>query len=158
MSVPSTIINAYNFNTTLFTDKVFTLTEEQADFRIEGKVNPIRWLAGHLTRARGHVLKGLGGEKSFAYAELFGQGFDESETYPTLEELKSEFDEITEQLISAMQHATEEQLENELGFTLPNGADKIGGSLSFWLYHEGLHLGQVSIIRKVQGLEGVLPF
>ena len=75
------------------------LSEEEANRRISDDVNPIKWVTGHLTSSRNHVLNLVGVKRDFQYEDLFKGGFKESGNYPTMAELCNEFNEITGKLL-----------------------------------------------------------
>lgn len=151
------LVNLFEFNNALFSEKIFSLSEEIANHRID-HVNPIVWVAGHLVSSRNHVLNLVGVERDFLYEDTFKGGFDEKTKYPTMLELGSEFDDITGKLFNQLKNISEDQLNKDLGYDLPNQATTVGGSLVFWLYHEAWHLGQIAVIRRSQNMEGVVPY
>ncbi len=158
MDTQESVIKLFRFNNSLFENKVFSLSDAEADKRISDAVNPAKWLAGHLASSRNHVLNLLGVDREFRYEETFKGGYDASKDYPSMADLRDEFNDITTQLFTELDKVSDTKMEKELGYDLPHGAKTVGESLPFWLYHEAWHVGQIAIIRRSQNMEGVVPY
>lgn len=158
MEIQESMINLFRFNNSLFENKIFSLSDEEADKRISDTVNPAKWLAGHLASSRNHLLNLIGVEREFRYEETFKGGYDEGRSYPSMTGLGDEFNDITTQLFTQLERVSEDQLDKDLGYDLPNGAKTVRESFAFWLYHEAWHVGQIAIIRRSQNMEGVVPY
>jgi uncharacterized damage-inducible protein DinB len=115
--------------------------------------NHMMWLLGHVVVHRGQVLKVLGVDWKSLWASLFAPGsqrVDEAE-YPTVDEMRAAWDEISEQLKTALREPAPEVLTK----TAPQGApsfDKtMSGTVAFYAFHDTYHTGQVSFLRKWLG-------
>jgi len=115
--------------------------------------NHLMWLLGHLVVHRGHVLKTLGGQWDSSWASLFARGAQRGEDaeYPTIEEMRAAWSEISEQLKAALREAPEEVLTKPAPEGPPSFDKKLSGTVAFFAFHDTYHAGQVSFLRKWLG-------
>jgi len=107
------VIDLFEFNNSLFEGKIFSLSDDEADLRICDTVNPVKWVAGHLTSSRNHILNLVDIKRDFLYEEVFKGGYKESKQYPTMTELGDEFNDITDKLFTQLRNVSDDQLDKE---------------------------------------------
>lgn len=146
------------FDNDLFLNKIANLEEKTANARINDNVSPVRWIAGHMTSTRAHVLQLLGGKFDVPWGSKFQDKYDPSVDYPGMSELRGAWTEISAQLFSRLEQAGPDILEEKLDYELPHGENTVAGAVVFFTYHEAWHLGQISLIRKSHDMEGVVPY
>ncbi|WP_064092030.1 DinB family protein [Rossellomorea aquimaris] len=139
-------------------------TEQQADDMPPGFKNSIRWNLGHIVLSQENLLYSFVGENEHKqlpphYGDLFG--FNTSPhtwnelTPPTLQELREHLESQSERIKVAFSDRLEEQgvkpfvLGKKFSFTT------LGEVLSFANWHEGLHQGVITAIKRVQGVENL---
>ena len=121
--------------------------------------NHALWIIGHLTAGDDFfagMLDGQGKKLPQQYETAFGMGSkisNDPAAYPPVAEVKQHFAITHERFVQAYQAASEaalaEPLPEEMGGFVP---DKL--SLPMGLaFHEGLHTGQLTVIRRSLGLE-----
>ena len=155
LAIPS-ILGLLEFNHQLFIEKIRSLTDQQAMDRPSTNANPILWIAGHLTNSRVHISELLGGKLEYPWMPLFKDAFDPEAKYPGLGELDQAWQEASKHIHERLKTCTEADLSEEISYQLPHGQKDLRGALVFWLYHEAWHLGQISYLRKCQGMEGFM--
>jgi len=115
--------------------------------------NHLMWLLGHVVVHRGHVLKTLGQDWNSSWAKLFARGSQPvgDVEYPSVEEIRVAWQQVSDQLKAALREPSEEILaksapEGPLSFD-----KKVSGTVAFYAFHDAYHTGQVSFLRKWLG-------
>ena len=114
--------------------------------------NHLMWVMGHLIVHRGRTLKLLGQEWDSSWASLFARGSErvEDAEYPSSEEMRNAWDQVSAELAAALGNAPAEVLSQDA----PRGISfdgKLSGSVAFLAFHDAYHAGQVSYLRKWLG-------
>ncbi|MGR3766235.1 DinB family protein [Rossellomorea sp. NS-SX7] len=140
-------------------------TEEQADAMPDGFRNSIRWNLGHILLSQENLLYSFVGENERKaipahYNELFG--FNTSPltweenglTPPTLTELRDLLEEQPKRVKQTFTGRLDEQGEKPFNLGTVSFTT-LGEVLSFANWHEGLHQGTITTIKRVQGVENL---
>ena len=140
----------FNLNQRLFYNTLAGVTEEQAKERVSPHSNPLNWLAAHTVWARYLMLMFLGKSVTNPYAELFDnfKAYDASLSYPSLSEVKEEWQKVTGLLKEAIDSVSEELLAAEAPIKNPSGDFTNGGTLAFLTQHKSYTIGQLSYLKK----------
>src|SRR5205085_11296627 len=87
----------FNLNTRLFNNTLAGVTEEQSEERISGHSNSFKWIATHTVWARYNTLMFLGKPVENPYPGLFEnfKPYDTADKYPTLAEIKKEWEKVS---------------------------------------------------------------
>jgi len=115
--------------------------------------NHLMWLLGHVVVHRRQVLKTLGREWDSSWASLFARGtqrLNDAE-YPTIDEMRTAWEQISEQLKAALREAPADVLANPAPEGPPSFDKKVSGTVAFFAFHDTYHTGQVSFLRKWLG-------
>jgi uncharacterized damage-inducible protein DinB len=115
--------------------------------------NHLMWLLGHVVVHRGLVLKTLGGQWERSWGPLFVRGserVDDAE-YPTIDEMREAWSQISEQLKNTFRETPEDVLTKPVAEGLPSFDKKVSGTIAFLAFHDAYHTGQVSFLRKWLG-------
>ena len=122
--------------------------------RSRGAEGPsIVWILGHLAHHRYEMLGVLGREKSDRFAEAFAtKAATDGQGYPTMGELRAAWTELSREVLSALEAATDEELEGRLGADSPHAEKTVLEALAFYVWHEPYHLGQIGTMRSQFGL------
>jgi uncharacterized damage-inducible protein DinB len=147
------ISGMFRANTDIITKAIADVRPEDW-FRTPGDdSNHLMWLLGHVVVHRGYVLKNLDREWDRPWASLFARGterLDEAQ-YPTVDEMRSAWNEISEQLKAALREAPDEVLAKPAPEGPPSFDKKMSGTVAFFAFHDTYHTGQVSFLRKWLG-------
>jgi len=116
---------------------------------------PITWQAGHITNSRFGLAKDLGIDVStirreMTDPEMFNKAYDPSLNYDGME-IKSDWDAITAKIKERIATITEEEFLAEIETKLPTKDKTSRGVMSFMMWHESYHLGQMGGLRKYFG-------
>lgn len=140
-----------NMNTRLFLNALEGVTDEQAKHRISDHNNPLIWLATHTTWARYNACAMLGKPAAKnPYDGMFEnfKPFNPSDKYPTLAEVKIEWNKASELLKDALASVTEEHLAADCPLKSPIGDFTFGGTVAFLTQHESYDIGQIAFLKK----------
>ena len=120
------------------------LTDEEWLRRPGQSSNHMLWITGHLIAVRGNLLRILGRPAwSRPWLPLFARGaklFEPSQ-YPSPEEIRLAWQEMSAALSDAFEKASPEVLSAPSPDKLPSFDGKISGAVAFLAYHETYHIG-----------------
>jgi DinB superfamily len=124
--------------------------------------NCLNWVFGHAIAARNMVLMLAGGGPAMTGEKLAiyqrGSSPSDPSEYLDLATLRGFFDDSQRQLIPALVAISDETLEEPVPETYrrPPLTGSIGDALIRLHYHEGYHNGQIGLLRRIAGKEGVI--
>lgn len=147
------ISGMYRFNTDIINKAIADVSPEDWFRKPGDDSNHLMWLLGHVVIHRAQVLKTLGGDWSRSWVSLFSRGsqrVDDAE-YPTVDEMRSAWDEISEQLKSTLRESSSDVLNKPAPEGPPSFDKKLSGTVAFYAFHDTYHTGQVSFLRKWLG-------
>jgi uncharacterized damage-inducible protein DinB len=148
-----TLTSQFDMHTRLY-NNVLKNIEEEESYTSFNNSNNVKWLAGHLvsTRLLFANISGISEDSNFI---IFGKGFDSSLNYPTLDIIKSKWNEIAEPVSNGLKNLSPEELKGKGLFQTPIGEDNLKNFIEFVLHHEAYHIGQIGILRKQLGKESM---
>lgn len=131
--------------------------DESLTARPLGESNTMIWILGHITLMR---LKALALAGSPIAREPWEKKFDRgaAKTEPvdvSFPELAKLFEERGAALVAAIEKLDDEAFEKQAPRQMPDGSSTLGDVLSFLVFHETLHLGQMELIKVGLGGEGI---
>jgi len=132
----------------IFNNAFKGINDSDAMLRPNDKVNHINWLLGHLTTCRFMLYNLLGGNETDPHFNLYFKPISSSANYPDLQTTKSNWERITKLLLCKVESFSDDEMEKEL----PGKDGRPKDFLSFFIYHEAYHLGQIGYARKFLGL------
>ena len=144
------LANIFNLNTRLFVNTLAGVTETRSEERISGHSNSFKWIATHTVWARVNILMFLGKPVTNPYPGLFDnfKPFDSEDKYPTLEEIKNEWQKASALLKETLASVTEEQLAGDSPLKSPIGDNTNAGTIAFLAQHESYDIGQLGLLKK----------
>ena len=126
------------------------------------KTNHALWVLGHLAWTDNLFLTTLAKREPVvdeSWNKLFGMGSEptgDPQAYPTLDEVKGRLEAAREALIDWFQSLDEQQLKSPLPDGMKAFASDYAGMMNSLAWHEGLHAGQLSAVRRSLGLPRAL--
>ncbi len=135
------------------------IPEDKVCFQVCPGANHAMWVLGHLATTDDHFLSSVGGKESRCgekYKALFGMGSTPTGSpsdYPPIDEIKEIVHERREALAAWFGSMSEEQLAQPLSGDAAFFAANHGALMSTIAWHEGLHSGQLTMIRKALGIK-----
>lgn len=120
--------------------------------------NHALWIVGHLGCADLMFLTQVGNKSIEApegWAELFGMGSApkaDASAYPALAKLKEALADNRETLLAWFASMSTEELAKPLSDDFKSFASDHGMLMTSLAFHEGLHAGQLTVVRKSLGI------
>lgn len=150
-----------------YTDYVFEanlagMSAEDGFRQPEPSGNCMNWVAGHIVGSRGGTLRVLGQDSPFAadkYAryERGTETLSGSDESVSLVEIMADFSAAKEGLAAGLAGLTDEMVAGKAPFSPGNNPEETVGSLLAGLvFHESYHCGQLGVLRRMTGREGVI--
>lgn len=153
------VIPAYRMHTQSFINVLDGISEEDALKRIENKTNHIVWMAGNFVIMRYGLGGVLGLQEQDPNNDLFfmGRALDESIPYPSLEELKKNFHDISPKIFQKLLEVTDEELEEifEIGMNVPFIKETKLNFIGMCIGREDYLSGQIGLMRRVLDYPGM---
>ena len=115
--------------------------------------NDLLWVLGHIIVHRGRTLNVLGADWNTEWASLFARGAErtDEEKYPSIEELRDAWSQVSADLSAALGNASPEALADAAPKGPPSFDGKLSGTVAFFAFHDTYHTGQISYLRKWLG-------
>lgn len=143
-------------NTRLFLNCLDGVGDELARQRPSGDTNSIGFIACHVLHARYYLASFVGLEPVNPFQELFDSAHDVNDLeVPPLEELRSAWSELSAQLVGRLPELGAADLTSASNQEFPVDDGSVGGAVAFLVQHESFHIGQLALLRKYFGLEGM---
>ena len=148
------IIAQYDLQTSWFLNALENISDEESNISYSENLNPIKWVAGHLTDARMTIDSLISGYKTNEdYKKLFNKGTSNKvdKSYPTVEQIKVDWTSISQRLKITLQNLSDEKLLSKPLFQTSIPDETLLGLIAYFAIHESFHIGQLSIYRKLTG-------
>jgi len=152
----------YSYTSYVFGATLKGLADEDAFKQPSPGGNCLNWVTGHIVQSRGGTLGVLGQELPFAADkyERYKRGSKPVSggkgTVP-LSEMEADFAATQAGLETGLAGLTAEMLAAKAPFS-PGNDDKetVGSLLAGLVFHEGYHIGQLGLLRRLAGEDGVV--
>lgn len=157
MHPKDTLLAQYDMHTKLFLNSLAGFTDEVANKRAVPGINHVKWLAGHLLAVRVNMGKAAGADMPFDWQDIFKAGssaLDDASVYPPLDAVIAKWNEVTPAIRAAFASLTDDKLDSPSLFPQPCG-DTFCSMWAFLEHHQAYTIGQVSLIRRMDGLEAM---
>jgi hypothetical protein len=148
------LVIMYDMQTPFFTSAIDGITDKDAHNRMNTKANHIAWLAGSLVAQRYELANQLtNGNYKHSGEELFkdNQGIKDDATYPSLEQYKKDWETITPIVHDALLKADAETLNKKI--EIPGMDISLFDLITFIIYREANHIGQIALWRRLHGYD-----
>lgn len=149
---PNAITAQFDLQTSWFLNALENFTEPESNITYSENLNPVKWVAGHLTNSR-MTLYGLvsGDAIPTEYNTRFGKGTSPKtdKPLPPLEQIKADWSIISEKLKTTLRNIPEEKLLSKAPFQTSIQDETLLGLIAYFAIHESFHIGQLSVYRKL---------
>lgn len=118
--------------------------------------NCANWLLGHIVSSRNRVLPLVGVvpvwtlETGFLYSGIEEAHWTPDHALP-FRDIQSDLARIQQELLNALEVTPEDKLAQQV-----SPGRTVGEALGFLLWHESYHGGQIALVRRLLGKEGVI--
>lgn len=152
----------FRYTTNLFQRSLEGLSEEDGLRQPQPAGNCANWVAGHVTNSRLGILKLLG-RKPPVDPEPYGRYQRSSDPLTagdgalTLERIRHDFAATGDALAAGLAELTDEAIAAPAPYSPAGLPDEtIGTLLVMLVFHESYHVGQLGLLRRLAGIEGVI--
>ena len=135
---------------------------EQWVYQVHANCNHALWFVGHMATTDNFLLSMVQPERSGlpeGFQAKFGVGShpsDDPSTYPPPEEVLGVMRERRQTLLSALDGFTDEDLKRSTPAGAPDFLPDYGSVFELAVWHEGLHAGQLTVVRRALGFPPVM--
>lgn len=145
-------------NSRLYKAALRDLSLEELHRRPGAETSSIFWVAGHLAASRCRMVGLLGGEIEFQASALFARGSRvlTLAEYPQIGQVTDVWDEATSELSFRIESVSLERLAEKIELSFPVGDGSLCSAIAFLTYHETYHVGQMGMLRRLLGYEGLV--
>ncbi len=132
-------------------------TPEQWTHQVHDQANHALWVAGHIGVVDDFMISLVAPEKvspKAGYPEKFGMGSKptaDASDYPDVEEVLAYMRERREALLAVLDEMSEEDFDTPTPEDAPEILPTVGSVFQLSAWHEGFHLGQVSVAARALG-------
>ena len=136
------------------------ITHEESLVRAVPGGNHMNWILGHVVATRCALLPSLRqevpwGEEIVSVYRRGSSGSDDA-AYLPFDEVIRVFKITQERIVAGVAALTDEDLAAPAPFSPGGGPETLGSLLTKSTVHEGYHLGQIGILRRVAGKAGAI--
>lgn len=147
----------FQLNTRLLLNCLEEVTDEMARTRPGPEANSMAFIALHMHDARHYLARYLDVEEPDPFGQITegSQGIDDIDIYPSLGEMRTAWMEISLALEQRFIHLTADRIDRPSPADAPDFPvqdTSVLGGVAFLLLHEGFHIGQLALLRKLHGL------
>ncbi len=130
------------------------ITQAESMLQLPFRGNCLNWVVGHILGIRGECLKMLDqpGTLSEAESKTYGYGSEpltDADCAGDLEEMLKRLDESCEKICRQVASLASQDLEREV--QIWRGDVSLLEGLSFEVWHEAYHTGQLELLRQLSG-------
>lgn len=149
-------LSLYDYHTKMFYNVLDGISDADAQQRLNTKANHMAWIAGSLVQER-YALAALTSDSQLRQTsdDLFKehQGIKDGVTYPSLDEYRKDWEQISPALRDIIAGYTEEQLEGPDPYEMPGGNYSLFDAITFCLDRESYCIGQLGLWRRLLNYE-----
>ena len=149
----SNIERMFKANTDIINKAIADVAQEDWFRKPGDDSNDLLWVFGHVIVHRGRTLNFLDTKWDTKWASLFARGAQRADAggYPSIEELRNAWSQVSADLAAALKNASSDDLAKAAPAGPPSFDGKISGTVAFFAFHDTYHTGQISYLRKWLG-------
>ena len=159
-ALAETLATQFGMNQFIVRTNLDGITHAESLVRAVPDGNHINWLLGHVVATRCALLPSLHQQPPMAKDQMRaydrGSSAVADEDYLPLDELLRLFDATQKQILAGVAALSEEEINAPAPFSPGGGSETLGSLLAKSTVHEGYHLGQTGILRRVVGKPGAI--
>ena len=140
------------FNDDLIMVSLTDMNDDVARRRLRDGGPSVTWELGHMLYHRNEIAAAIGCRAPAVDVKPFNEAATDGRGYPTVPELRQAWQEFSARLVAAVNGLSAQQLEAPSPMQLPYGEQTLLDAMRFVVWHEGLHLGQIALLRSHHGL------
>ena len=153
------LLTQFDLHHRLYNNVLDDFTDEETNRRLYGdqNINHVKYLAGHILDSQYGIAQLASVSIEPKWSALFaGAGQSEAKDdfdYPSIAEIKSEWNAILNPIRNSLNDITLELLSQKPPVPMDKFAESRGEFWAFLNHHQGYHIGQIGILRRGFGKE-----
>ncbi|MDB5224002.1 MAG: hypothetical protein JWN83_2669 [Chitinophagaceae bacterium] len=154
------LVVLYDMHTKYLLNALDGISDQDAHNRLNTKANHVAWLTGSFVQERFEGVKKFGSESQRDLKqeadELFKdhKGIQDNINYPPLANFKKDLDKISPLLREALVNVNDEKLDEQFEM-MPGMKMTYYELITFMTYREASIIGQIALLRRLLGYEGM---
>jgi uncharacterized damage-inducible protein DinB len=140
------------FNDDILHVALTDMTDELARRRLRDGGPSIAWNIGHLLHHRNVIAQAISCSGPAFDVTRYANSATDGRDYPTVREFATAWDDLSARLVATLGRMSPEELAAPTPIRLPHGEQTLLDAVRFTAWHEGLHLGQITLLRSHHGL------
>ncbi|HXI00501.1 MAG TPA: hypothetical protein VNI52_09540 [Sphingobacteriaceae bacterium] len=151
----------YDGHTKFFNNVLDSMTDEDAQNRLNTQANHVAWIAGSLVFERYELARLLdNGPDAFTAKHTSHNLFKDHKglqnvEYPSINEFKKDWEIISPVLKNILPNLTNAQLNSPDPFGMPGGDYTLFDAVTFCIDRESYCIGQIGLYRRLLGYEAM---
>ena len=146
------LANVLTFNDDLTLLSLTEMSDELARRRLRNGGPSVAWNIGHMLYHRNQIAAAIGCRAPAIDVAPCAEPATDGRDYPATPELAKAWQEFSPRLVAAVNGLSAAELAAPSPMQLPHGEQVLLDALRFVVWHEGLHLGQIAMLRSHHGL------
>lgn len=149
------LFDLLHLNSYLMLEAIEQFDEQTSQERVLGhSKNSFKFVLGHIVWSRGGILGLLGKPLNYPWLEKFGGGQSHSDgsDYPQLSEVAAAYTRVATSVEKDLHALTEEAFMAPIADVPGEQENTLRGAISFWVWQDCYHTGQVGSILTTLGL------
>lgn len=152
--VAHSLIELYQFNHNIIQEQLKDITHAESLLQLPFRGNCMNWVIGHILCIRDECLEllGLPGLLTEAESKKYGYGSEpitDAARASDLDSMLTQLDESLSIIVSKLESLTQADLDREA--RIWRGPLPLSDAISFMLWHESYHSGQLELLRQLAG-------
>lgn len=152
------LLTQFDLHHKLYNNVLAGFTDEETNQRLHGdkKMNHVKYLAGHLLNSQ-YILGIIGGVNpdikwNDLFAVMMQSKAKDGISYPSIEEIKSEWNEMHEGIRNGLDELAPIALSSKPPTPFDQVADSVGELWAFINHHQAYHIGQKRLWQRADEL------
>jgi uncharacterized damage-inducible protein DinB len=146
------LTNVLTFNDDMLAMALTDITDDLARRPLRDGGPSIAWIVGHMLHHRNQIAAAIGCPGPAVDPTRFADAATDGRDYPAVNQLRTAWATFSARLVPTVDALSDEGLSAPSPIALPHGERTLLDALRFVVWHETLHLGQVSMLRSHHGL------
>jgi uncharacterized damage-inducible protein DinB len=146
------LIDTLRFNDEILSVSLTDMTDELAYRRLRDGGPSIAWNIGHMLHHRNQIAAAVSCRPPAVDLAPYESAATDGHGYPSVQQFRIAWGEFSTRFVSVLGRLSPEELHAPSPIRLPHGETTLLDALRFIVWHEGLHLGQVVMLRSHHGL------
>ena len=147
--------------TILFRRVLSEITDDEANKSHADNLISVKWIAGHIINTRISLCNILTGNAADpVFSKLFGKGTSGivDQPFPAMNEILEKWESVSNDLMESIENCTDVFLMSKPPFQTSIPDNTMIGLIAFMTTHEAHHMGQISVLRKLEGAPSASDF